>query len=90
MPMISRFTSRGNGEEKSLLPLPEIEFTFLVRPALSLVDIMTELAHLTLSYIYIYIHSRKQEVLGRTNPLLSFDTTRTAYKTKKLAEEIYI
>jgi hypothetical protein len=25
-----------------------------------------------------------QEILGITNSLLSFDTTRTAYKTKKL------
>jgi hypothetical protein len=29
----------------------------------------------------------KQEVLGRTNHLLSFDTTKTTYKMKNLAGE---
>jgi hypothetical protein len=28
---------------------------------------------------------KKQEVLGRTNSLLSFDTTGTAYKKKKVS-----
>jgi hypothetical protein len=47
----------------------------------SLMSVLTEL--MTANIVLSLIPARKREVLERTNRLISFNTTRTAYKNKR-------
>jgi hypothetical protein len=46
--------------------------------------VLTHVMRIALRMINLLSLLKKQEILGTTNRLLSFDTTRTALKTKKL------